>query len=97
MNPNDWRWGGVTDETCGRGFADPKGGGTGDLAGLTARWPYVRDSGANRTWRTPLFQSPMRDFGHDITAYRADPPFGSLAGCDPLAVTDSTEARALWT
>jgi alpha-glucosidase len=84
-NATDWWRGGVIYEIYVRSFADSNGDGTGDLAGITAKLGYVRDLGADAIWLTPFFQSPMRDFGYDVTDYKGvDPLFGSLADFDRL-------------
>jgi len=68
-----------------RSFADGNGDGVGDLAGLAARLPYVRDLGADAIWLTPWYVSPMADGGYDVADYRdIDPLFGTLAGAEQL-------------
>ena len=62
-----------------RSFADGNGDGTGDLAGLRARLPYLRDLGIDAIWVTPWYVSPLADGGYDVVDYRAiDPAFGTL-------------------
>jgi alpha-glucosidase len=68
-----------------RSFADGTGDGVGDLAGLQARLPYVRELGADAIWLTPWYVSPMADGGYDVADYRdIDPLFGTLAGAEAL-------------
>ncbi len=68
-----------------RSFADGNGDGIGDLAGLTARLPYLRDLGVDALWLTPWYVSPMADGGYDVADYRdIDPVFGTLAEADAL-------------
>jgi len=63
-----------------RSFADGNGDGVGDIAGLRARLPYLRDLGVDAIWLTPWYVSPMADGGYDVADYRdIDPLFGSLA------------------
>ena len=63
-----------------RSFADGNGDGVGDLAGLRARLPYLRDLGRRRALAHPLVRSPMADAGYDVADYRdIDPLFGTLA------------------
>ena len=77
-NSNWWR-GGVIYQIYPRSFADANGDGVGDLAGITARLPYVADLGVDAIWLSPIFKSPMKDFGYDISDYcDIDPMFGSL-------------------
>jgi alpha-glucosidase len=63
-----------------RSFADGNGDGVGDLAGVRARLPYLRDLGVDAIWFTPWYPSPMADGGYDVSDYRdIDPLFGTLA------------------
>ncbi len=71
-----------------RSFADSNGDGVGDLPGITARLPHVRDLGADAIWLSPCYPSPMADFGYDISDYRdIDPVFGTLGDFDELLFT----------
>jgi alpha-glucosidase len=75
-----------------RSFADANGDGVGDLAGVRARLPYLRDLGVDALWFSPWYPSPMADSGYDISDYRAvDPAFGTLAEAERLIA----EARTL--
>ena len=75
-----------------RSFADGNGDGVGDLAGVRARLPYLRDLGVDALWFNPWYPSPMADGGYDVVDYRAiDPAFGTLAEAEQLI----TDARAL--
>jgi alpha-glucosidase len=68
-----------------RSFGDGNGDGIGDLAGLAARLPYVRDLGVDAIWLTPWYFSPMADGGYDVADYRdIDPVFGTLAEAEAL-------------
>jgi alpha-glucosidase len=62
-----------------RSFADSNGDGIGDLPGITGRLPYIKELGADAIWLSPVYASPMADFGYDISDYRAIAPmFGTL-------------------
>jgi alpha-glucosidase len=75
-----------------RSFADSNGDGTGDLAGVIERLPYLHELGADALWFSPWYPSPLADSGYDIIDYRAiDPAFGTLAQAEQLIA----EARAL--
>ena len=75
-----------------RSFADGDGDGTGDLAGLRARLPYLARLGVDAIWVTPWYASPLADGGYDVADYRAiDPAFGTLEEAEAVIA----EARAL--
>jgi hypothetical protein len=64
-----------------------EGDGTGDLPGIIGRLPYLRDLGLDAIWLSPIFPSPMADFGYGISDYAGvDPIFGTLNDFDLLAV-----------
>lgn len=68
-----------------RSLADADGDGVGDLAGITAKLPYVAALGVDGVWLSPVFASPMRDFGYDVSDHLGiDPLFGTLADFDTL-------------
>ncbi|MGL5824472.1 MAG: glycoside hydrolase family 13 protein, partial [Nocardioides sp.] len=69
-------------------FADGNGDGVGDLPGVTARLPYLRDLGVDALWLTPFYTSPQHDHGYDVTDYfDVDQLFGTLADADQLIAT----------
>jgi alpha-glucosidase len=75
-----------------RSFQDSNDDGIGDLEGIRRRLPYLKDLGVDAVWLSPIFQSPMADFGYDIADYEAiDPIFGDMAAFDRLL----EEAHAL--
>ncbi len=62
-----------------RGFYDANGDGNGDLAGLTEKLEYIRDLGVGALWLLPIFPSPLRDDGYDISDFRSvHPELGTL-------------------
>ncbi|MEO7422967.1 MAG: glycoside hydrolase family 13 protein, partial [Ornithinibacter sp.] len=68
-----------------RSWADADGDGIGDLPGICARLPYLRDLGVDAVWLSPFYVSPMNDAGYDVADYRdIDPRFGTLADADTL-------------
>lgn len=81
----DWWRGAVTYQIYPRSFQDDNGDGIGDLRGILRRLPYLADLGVDAIWLSPVFASPMRDMGYDVSDYRRiDPVFGSLADFDAL-------------
>lgn len=76
----NWWQGGIIYQIYPRSFMDANGDGIGDLAGITDKLDYVASLGVNAIWLSPIFTSPMKDFGYDVSDYRdIDPMFGSLA------------------
>ena len=68
-----------------RSFQDSNADGIGDLAGITQRLDYLAWLGVDAIWLSPIFRSPMADFGYDVADYRdVDPIFGNLADLDAL-------------
>jgi alpha-glucosidase len=68
-----------------RSFQDGNGDGVGDLKGIIARLPYLAEFGVDALWLSPIFTSPMADFGYDISDYTGvDPLFGSMGDFDAL-------------
>lgn len=68
-----------------RSFQDANGDGIGDLRGITSRLDYLVWLGVEAIWISPVYPSPMADFGYDVTDHcDIDPMFGSLADMDEL-------------
>ena len=49
-----------------RSFQDSDGDGVGDLQGIVKRLPYLAELGVDAVWLSPIYPSPMADFGYDI-------------------------------
>ena len=83
--PYQWWQSGIVYQIYPRSFMDSNGDGVGDLAGITGRLDYVRSLGVDAIWLSPIYPSPMADFGYDVANYTAvDPIFGDLADFDAL-------------
>jgi len=80
-----WWQRGIIYQVYPRSFMDCNGDGVGDLAGLISRLDYLRWLGVDAVWISPLYPSPMKDFGYDVADYTAiHPLFGTLADFDRL-------------
>ncbi|MDQ8708058.1 alpha-amylase family glycosyl hydrolase [Streptomyces sp. LHD-70] len=92
MTSTEWWRSAAIYQVYVRSFADGNGDGTGDLAGVRARLPYLAELGVDALWFTPWYLSPLADGGYDVADYRTiDPAFGTLAEAEQLIA----EARAL--
>lgn len=81
----DWWRTAVIYQVYIRSFADGTGDGEGDISGLRARLPYLRDLGIDAIWINPWYPSPLADGGYDVADYRdIDPRFGSLTEAKEL-------------
>jgi alpha-glucosidase len=68
-----------------RSFQDSDGDGIGDLRGIAQRLDHLTYLGVDALWLSPIYPSPLADFGYDVSDYTAvDPVFGSLEDLDTL-------------
>ena len=94
MKDNAWWRRGVIYQVYPRSFQDSNGDGVGDLNGISQRLEHLVGLAIDAVWISPIFPSPMRDFGYDVSNYCAiDPLFGSLADFD--ALLEFAHARGL--
>ncbi|THU32971.1 alpha-amylase [Niastella caeni] len=62
-----------------RSFQDTNGDGIGDLKGIIQKLDYLSWLGIDVIWLSPVYPSPMKDFGYDISNYTdVHPVFGSM-------------------
>ena len=88
MNPTEthvWWQKGIIYQIYPRSFQDSNGDGVGDLLGVLKRLDYLEELGITAIWLSPIYPSPMADFGYDISDYQnVHPLFGSLDDFDAL-------------
>lgn len=62
-----------------KSFKDSDDSGTGDLNGITDKLNYFVDIGVDTIWLNPIFKSPQKDTGYDISDYTdIDPIYGTM-------------------
>ncbi|MGQ0548648.1 MAG: maltose alpha-D-glucosyltransferase [Armatimonadota bacterium] len=77
-----------------RGFYDSSGDGNGDLRGLIEKLDYLRELGVDCLWLMPIYASPLKDDGYDISDFRAiHPAIGTVE--DFRALTTAAHARGM--
>ena len=77
-----------------RGFYDSNGDGTGDIRGLTEKLDYLQWLGVDCIWLLPIYESPLRDGGYDISDFlKVLPEFGDLG--DFVNLVDAAHERGM--
>ncbi|WP_342640331.1 alpha-amylase family glycosyl hydrolase [Rhodoligotrophos ferricapiens] len=85
MNDPNWWQQAIFYQIYPRSFQDSNGDGVGDLDGIRRRLDYLCWLGIDAIWISPIFPSPMADFGYDISDYcNIHPLFGDLSAFDAL-------------
>ncbi len=80
-----WWQSGIVYQIYPRSFQDSNGDGIGDLDGICQRLDYLVSLGVDAIWVSPMYPSPMADFGYDVSDYTdIDARFGDLAAFDRL-------------
>lgn len=80
-----WWQTGVIYQIYRRSFQDTNADGIGDLKGIERRLDYLASLGVDAIWISPIYPSPMADFGYDVADYcDVDVHFGVLADFDSL-------------
>ncbi|XP_047354643.1 maltase 1-like [Vespa velutina] len=68
-----------------RSFMDSNDDGVGDLKGITSKLEHFVDAGVQGIWLSPIYASPMVDFGYDISDFKAiHPEFGTMEDFEAL-------------
>src|SRR5438445_8867838 len=85
MHAHSWWQTGVIYQIYPRSFLDSNRDGIGDLPGIVSKLDYLRWLGVDALWLSPIYPSPMADFGYDVSDYTdVHPLFGTLHDFDIL-------------
>ncbi|UZH55110.1 glucohydrolase [Salinimicrobium tongyeongense] len=87
MKYGDYLWWhkGVIYQIYPRSYKDSDGDGVGDLRGITEKLDYLKYLGVDALWISPIYPSPMADFGYDVSNYTGiHPLFGDMEDFDDL-------------
>ena len=80
-----WWKKGIIYQVYPRSFFDTSGNGIGDINGITKKITYLADLGIDALWLSPIFTSPMKDMGYDVSDYTSiDPLFGTIQDFERL-------------
>lgn len=89
-----WWQSGIIYQIYPRSFRDSNSDGIGDLKGIIEKLDYLESLGIKAIWLSPIFPSPMADFGYDVADYcDIHPMFGTLEDFDEL--TEKAHARGM--
>ena len=84
-NGTPWWKGATVYQIYPRSYADSTGSGVGDLDGIRRKLDYITSLGVDAIWLSPIFPSPNRDYGYDVSDYcEISPEMGSLEAFDAL-------------
>ncbi len=85
LKPAPWWQRSVIYQIYPRSYQDSNGDGIGDLEGIRRRLDFLVSLGIDAVWLSPIYPSPMADFGYDISNYTdIDPIFGAMQDFDRL-------------
>ncbi len=94
MDERFWYKNAVFYEVYVRAFYDDNGDGHGDLRGLTQKLDYLQELGVDCLWLMPIYTSPLKDDGYDISDYKGiHPDYGTLQ--DFKELVQAVHARSM--
>ena len=68
-----------------RSFKDGNGDGIGDIPGIISKLDYLQSLGVNGLWISPIFVSPKKDQGYDVSDYcKISPEFGTMKDVEEM-------------
>ena len=83
-NPRWWQKG-IIYQIYPRSYQDSNNDGVGDLPGIRQRLDHLQSLNIDAIWLSPIYPSPMHDFGYDVADYEdIASEFGTLEDMDQL-------------
>jgi len=84
---NEWWRKSVVYQIYPKSFNDTMGNGVGDIQGIIDKLDYLKELGVDVIWLTPIYESPQKDNGYDISDYyQIHEEYGSIEDFDRLLV-----------
>lgn len=81
----DWWKKSIAYQIYPKSFKDSNNDGKGDIRGIISKLDYIKDLGADLIWISPIYSSPMKDNGYDVSDYYTiDETYGSMEDFDEL-------------
>ena len=82
---NKWWKNEIAYQIYPRSFMDSNDDGVGDILGIISKLDHIKDLGVKLIWLSPVFKSPQKDYGYDISDYKdIDPMYGTLKDMELL-------------
>ena len=89
---SEWWKKSVVYQVYPKSFQDSNNDGIGDLPGITSRLPYIKKLGADVIWLNPVYKSPDKDNGYDISDYCAiQTNYGTMADFDEMLAKEAID------
>lgn len=86
MNKNWWH-NKIIYQIYPQSFYDSNADGIGDLNGIIEKLDYIKELGIDIIWISPIFCSPMKDNGYDISDYYSiAPQYGIIGDLEKLII-----------
>ncbi|WP_062049378.1 alpha,alpha-phosphotrehalase [Bacillus sp. JCM 19034] len=91
---NEWWRRAVVYQIYPKSFNDTTGNGVGDIQGIIEKLDYLHTLGVDVLWVTPIYESPQKDNGYDISDYFSiHEEYGTMADFEKLL--DEVHARGM--
>lgn len=83
--PREWWREAIVYQIYPASFLDSNGDGWGDIPGIVSKLDYLASLNIDTVWLSPIFDSPQKDMGYDISDYRdIYKPYGTVKDVEDL-------------